>query len=383
LTDGGPSADTFSTPDTRRSTEPIPVPADASGLCPAEPLSAIRIDAKDTCGGTVDAGVNGEVVMRLCFPLPTDGGTCASAYSETCVVSRYACGLSNRGDSVACGPLPTRSEACCYDVLGGCPVGRPFTVHGRARRAPLSGDDAWTSAMDPDLDGLDAATRASLAAAWAEEGQTEHASVASFSRLALELLSLGAPPALVRDTLTAALDEERHAMAAFGLARAYGGGALGPGPLDVRSSLDDTSAASIAARLASEGCVAETVSAVLVAEASAEATCRVVKAHLARVAEEEARHAALAWRQLAWLLGRGGAEPHARVREVFAHADQHVGLGVTARTADAAALRRHGQLPASEKRAIARRVLAEVVLEAAQALLREPTPARRAPSPAA
>lgn len=368
--DAGIASDTAPAADTSVGYDVTSIPTDASAACPVKATSTF-LDLKDVCGGSVDAGAS-YAARRICFPLPTDAGTCASTYDRACVLSQYSCGLNQSGDTVACGPLDTTPEACCYDVLGGCPVGRPFTVDGVARVASVTGDSGWATAIAPSIAELDATTRAALAAAWTEEGITEHASVASFSRMALELLSLGAPAVLVEDTLTAALDEKRHATGAFGLAKAYGGVTVGPGKLDTSRSLDASGVVAIAERLAAEGCVAETVSAALVAEACAQATCPVVKAHLAIVAEEEARHAVLAWQTLGWILGHADVTGDARERvaRIFARAEQHVGFGVTPVTGDREALRGHGHLPLAEKHIVARGVLAGVVREAARALLK-------------
>src|SRR5688572_6390900 len=48
--------------------------------------------------------------------------------------------------------------------------------------------------------------------------------------ITLDLIALGAPPALVAAAQRDALDEIRHAELCFSLARALDGGALGPAP---------------------------------------------------------------------------------------------------------------------------------------------------------
>lgn len=37
-----------------------------------------------------------------CFPLPEDGGSWTSRYSESCILWSYSCGLIQGGDSIAC-----------------------------------------------------------------------------------------------------------------------------------------------------------------------------------------------------------------------------------------------------------------------------------------
>ena len=64
--------------------------------------------------------------------------------------------------------------------------------------------------ISPDLRGLDEETRLALGAWWAEIAALEHASVASFARFTLQLLSLGAPPELLADVGQASADEIRR-----------------------------------------------------------------------------------------------------------------------------------------------------------------------------
>src|SRR5690606_33504532 len=93
---------------------------------------------------------------------------------------------------------------------------------------------------------IDAATRARLAAHWLAEAAVEHASVASFSRFALSLLALGAPPSLVASAHAAALDEIRHAQDCFALASRYRGEPVGPGPLPIPEGPPPTDPAEVA-----------------------------------------------------------------------------------------------------------------------------------------
>ncbi len=60
--------------------------------------------------------------------------------------------------------------------------------------------------------------RAALGAAWLRNALMEHASVAALARFTLELLAVGAPADLIRDSNAAASDETRHAELCFALA---------------------------------------------------------------------------------------------------------------------------------------------------------------------
>src|SRR5262249_43755535 len=149
--------------------------------------------------------------------------------------------------------------------------------------------------------------RAALAAHWLEVGALEHASVASFARFTLDLLALGAPATLVADAQRAGADEVDHARLAYGLASAYAGRTLGPGPLDLHALALGADVQAVVRSLVIEGCVGETLG---VAEALAlrdHAVDAALRAVHARIAADEQRHAELSWQALAWLLRSRGA----------------------------------------------------------------------------
>jgi hypothetical protein len=69
----------------------------------------------------------------------------------------------------------------------------------------------------------------------------------------------------------------------------------------------------IAIENAAEGCVRETFGALLASHQARMASSAVVRATFARIAKDETRHAALAWRVARWLDGRLDGEARARV----------------------------------------------------------------------
>lgn len=282
--------------------------------------------------------------------------------------------------AVVGGPYDENGQ-CCYDVLQEfCGVGRPFLIDGRPRAAAARTAASRTAAPDaaawaeagvaPRIAGLSAAEREALAAAWARDGLLEHASVASFARFSLDLLAAGAPADLVEAAHLAALDEVRHARLCLALAGAYRGAAVEPGPFpcgDVVRVAPDLAA--LAAATAREGCVGETVAAILAAEQLAAATDPAVREALAVIARDEARHAELAFRVVAWALREGGAPVRAAVAAAL---DEAASAGVAAGGVAAdpiGALAAHGRLDAAMTGAIAARALAEVVLPCGRALL--------------
>ncbi len=125
----------------------------------------------------------------------------------------------------------------------------------------------------------------------------EAEAVAAFSRLARELVALGAPASLVRAARSCAEDERRHVAMVSGL--------------DGRAAIDAPDERALALRgafaiayeNAVEGCVRETFG-VLVAQWQCERSpdARVRECY-ARIARDEAKHAAFAHRLDEWLAG--------------------------------------------------------------------------------
>jgi hypothetical protein len=228
---------------------------------------------------------------------------------------------------VGCGVLdiqaPTYvSGECCYHVTWGCCSGRPFLIDDRSRTAEIRvGACGWTCSESPAAEDLAPGVRAFLAEAWLGDALLEHASVASFARFSFELLAVGAPAELVDLAHEAARDEVRHARGCFTLASAYAGGELGPGPLSVGGALEISSdLAVIAASAVKEGCVGETLAAVQATEQLAVATDPAVRALLTEIVRDEAKHAELAWRFVAWAIETGGQRVQKAVVQAFAEA---------------------------------------------------------------
>jgi hypothetical protein len=267
-----------------------------------------------------------------------------------------------------------KSGNCCYQVVTEqiCIGGRPFLVEEAPRTAAVRRGSgvAWGSAgaVAPRVADLSPGERAELAEAWTRDGLFEHASVASFGRFALELLAAGAPADLLDGAHRAALDEVRHARLCLSLASAYAGEPVEPARFPFDDRVEVTSdLAVLAARAAREGCVGETIAAVHAAEQLSRATDPAVRAALAIIAEDEARHAELAWRTVRWAIGEGGAPVRDAVAAVFAS------LGSAEAREEAASddrLEAHGRLGSSATRAAAARALEEVVKPCGRALSR-------------
>jgi rubrerythrin len=229
---------------------------------------------------------------ETCIPRPPKGTTQPDANNAECPQGVEIVGELRPFSSA-------RNEMCCYTVLQRRSTvirGRPARVAGEMRFAPLQAGTAWHGDVKTER------RDARLAAKWLEDARMEHASVAAFSATALRLMALGAPPELIAATHRAALEEIEHARAAFALAASYGGEAVTPGPLAIDAR--PMTLRELAIETFVDGCVGETTAAY---EAACEAEVEPdpeVRAVLAKISEDEARHAELAWQIAAWCVAQ-------------------------------------------------------------------------------
>ncbi|MBL8915273.1 MAG: hypothetical protein JNM17_31505 [Archangium sp.] len=167
--------------------------------------------------------------------------------------------------------------------------------------------DQW-AAFERALDALDADQRRVVADGWSAAAQQEHASIASFSKFALELLAVGAPPSLLVSAHRAGLDEIEHARMSFKVASLCARQPLGPGPLPISPQSITQSLGLLPSAVAAtlDGCLNETIAA-LEAGAAADGTKHeALQLVLEEIARDEQNHAELAWEYVAWAIATGG-----------------------------------------------------------------------------
>jgi hypothetical protein len=243
------------------------------------------------------------MVSRRYFEESSSTSGSSSADSGSSTDSAQSSDTLTTSNTVPDGSIPM----CCYPIIrrddpsDGCVPGRPFMVDARQVIAPCIAAQGWQDASLAIELPRDPAKRTTLAEHWVNLAQGEHASIAAFSRLSLELMSFGAPAELIAACQRAALDEVRHAQGAFAIASAYLGYPIAAGPMALGTSvrlaqsLEECILAAVR-----EGCINETLE-VLVAQQGAQlATDPAIRAFLDRVCDDESRHAALSWKILAW-----------------------------------------------------------------------------------
>jgi hypothetical protein len=256
-------------------------------------------------------------------------------------------------------------------IEGGGAAGRPFMVDGLARTAPVARRSEWCerAAKATALAPVAPEIRPRLAAAWTNAGCMEHASIAAFARFVLQLLAVGAPPELVADAQRALADEVVHARLAFGLASAYAGVDVGPGKLAVDESLGSCGLRDLVFSVFAEGCVGETIAALEAREACDYASDPAVGAVLRQIAEDETRHAELAWRTVAWIATVAGHDAHGwldqAIAEEVAQGEWDAPFTVSSRDD---VLRKHGVLTEGLRQQLRRAAMAEVIIPCAAAV---------------
>jgi hypothetical protein len=217
-----------------------------------------------------------------------------------CAVAREVQDACNGVHTVLSGPT-LQGAQCCYEICKGmvAPCGR--LLLDDLNRVVMGGVSVSARADGP-LEVLPAAARD----AWLTDARLEHASVAAFARFSLELMTLGAPASLIEQAHRAALDELEHARLCFELASTrdarVSAGALALDGVSFRTRMTD-----IVRAAADECCVGESFAAAVAEEALARCVHPGARTALERIAGDEARHAELGFRFVAWAVAQFGA----------------------------------------------------------------------------
>lgn len=265
---------------------------------------------------------------------------------------------------------PQGNGSCCYIACEGICCGRPFVVNGIVHTAELTVGEDWLSPQHTIAPAQPIHKHHSgIAQAWARDALMEHASIASFARFTLDLMALGAPPELLLQAQQAAADEVRHAEICFSIARRLGAELCSPGPLACESFEPRSLAEAIEAAVV-EGCIGETLAGALAAERAARCTDQALSHTLQEIAEDELRHAELAWRFVSWTISAFG-ETAARSAEHAFNSALNTCIEPSSSCAESTPTVLHsaGLLSAQEQRDTVRRIHASVLRPAARCLM--------------
>jgi len=327
-------------------------------LCAADGVSARSRCVAAGCTTDADCGGSACTASTDPFDAPTVAQFACHGADDACC-SDAACDV---GGECRFGVLTPGEWAC--DFGGDC--GRPLRIDGHSEMAEETARGDWRAAIGV-LQVPEAGVCEALARHWSWIARAEHASVGSFARFILQLLAVGAPASLVSDAQRALADEVEHARVCFALASAYAGREVGPGPLPAACGALAVDMAEVVRAVIEEACVGETLAALEVAEAAARAEDPAVRGLLRRIADDEARHAALGWRFVDWTLGQDAAL-RARAGAWFAAAARAAEARAGEWAGDVA-LRRFGVVDPGLRAALVRGGLAAVVQPCAEALV--------------
>ncbi len=177
-------------------------------------------------------------------------------------------------------------DACCYEQRRRYPVmkGRPLIVDGVAQLSETAGADDATE----------------LARYWIRAAREEHASIAAFARLNLQLIALGAPTSLLSAVSEAARDETRHASDCFAQAARWLDGQPLPSPLPASLAPINADLDALVRENLVDGFLNETIAARVARAAAQRCGDAQTRRILEGIARDEERHAEVAWRIIAW-----------------------------------------------------------------------------------
>jgi hypothetical protein len=314
------------------------------------PIAGCKSDSDCSSGALCVQNARSDNYAPLTFACELPGDRCRT--DEDCTQGYDFCSITETGR------VCTGASIC----------GRPFLVAGQPRLASTRRNASWTERTLGALERPDDPNLVRrLVDHWTEIALMEHASVAAFARFTLQLMELGAPAELIEEATRAQSDEIRHARVAFDLASHYGARPVAPGPLDLcgialGSSLEDVVTTTI-----DEGCVGETLAALELAQAAEQVADETLRALLETIAQDEARHAALAWKAVHWIVQRH-PELHGVCEREFARVAESLRPPIASDDSSSASAR-YGVLSASTRAAIGMQAMSDVIVPCARALL--------------
>ena len=213
----------------------------------------------------------------------------------------------------ACDGLCAPSGLRCLEVASAL-AARPTTNY------PLT---MCNVTPEPDLSELDAELRGLLASEWTRLAVEEHQRLQGRAKWTLYLLAVGAPNQLLRAVSLAAADHASSAQTYSVLADCYSEQGLLQRAVELTAAAPQRpiqivpDLARVAAAIAQEWCIGDTVSLMVTAAAAHAAKDPVIQEALELIVEREKVHSLLSWRVVRWALENGDARVRSALEDVF------------------------------------------------------------------
>lgn len=301
----------------------IPTPArvdlddakDATSFASVDEGAAIDERCKDTCRLQKGSKYTLESCVVLVPEGAPDAGPSATPAPATTTASQTQC---------------TFTHWVCKgsNSSGHCGMGRPPAGYVASERGGSLGDF------------------------FAHAAELEAASITAFRHLEIDLLRWNAPSSLVEQARAARRDEVVHARMMRELARTHG-----TKPTRARRvERTERALVDIAIENAVEGCVNETYSALVATWASAHAVDPLVASAMATIAEDETRHAALAWAIHEWAIAKLSPSDRRRVGAALEEAAEALIRDLGSRAVSQPVIRAGVEPTSREAQALARAV---------------------------
>ena len=274
-------------------TEPIPEPV-ATSIPTATTAATATVSATATASATpsaiVSASASASTKPVVTVPITVTAGTKLPP-------GRCFTNTDCAGGFQSCGPSGVTGEPGYCRSLH-VQRGRALVVDGASRVAALS--------------------ESRMGAVLERAACDEHASIAAFARTICELMALGAPIWLLHETQQALADEIRHTEMTLAM---LAGESSTLGPLPEASAPLKRDASELFRDVFRGGAVGETLATAQAERDRDEASDPQVRAFFDTIFRDEARHAALAFKTLRWLISEHPLLERVRDEEIARFVD--------------------------------------------------------------
>ncbi len=165
----------------------------------------------------------------------------------------------------------------------------------------------------------DIGTQKILASYWTRVAFMEHAAIGAFARLTLELLSLGATPAILRKASSSIEEEIHHAEISFSLASHYSGESIGPWDYSwILSSWFRKVTKEVLAREGFiDGLIGEGIAAEMALWQSEKTSNTDLKNIFYIIYEDERKHALFWWEIVNWCFETANPDEYRKLEKTF------------------------------------------------------------------